>query len=214
MPRNSRDELTKVNENILFTLLIRLLPRFLSRVSRGLCEARINKILSRVARVNWNIQEYARSWQKFQRVFTLGFFTPPFFTFTDSRKRCPSKLIDDDSNEPIKSLETTCSSSLPFVCAVKETNATDQVDPNCSDYVDSDFCFMHKDIFCNSASQLAALCSKTCGVCDVMSHCASMTQLWSHDVCSALATEGKNIMFNFFATIEPTAVTFATEKNS
>ena len=43
------------------TLLIRLLPRFLLRISTGLCEARLNKILSRLSRVNENIQENARS---------------------------------------------------------------------------------------------------------------------------------------------------------
>ena len=48
--------------------MIRLLPRFLSIISRVLCQARINKILSRVSRGNGNLRENPRSWQEFQDI--------------------------------------------------------------------------------------------------------------------------------------------------
>ena len=55
---------------IILILLIRLLLRFLSRLSRrGLWEASISHILSRFSRVNGNMYEYARSWQK---IFCTG----------------------------------------------------------------------------------------------------------------------------------------------
>ena len=51
---------------IFLTLLIRLLPRFLSRISRVLCQTRMNKILSRVSRGNGNLRENPRSCQELQ----------------------------------------------------------------------------------------------------------------------------------------------------
>ena len=67
------------------------LPRFLSRISRVLCQGRINKILSRVSRGIGNLRENPRSWQEFQDIL--------HWEYSYTKKRSQQFAISFTANE-------------------------------------------------------------------------------------------------------------------
>ena len=100
-------------------------------------------------------------------------------------KKCPAKLVKDETELELESSLAACSESLPFACAIKK-----KWEENCEDNIFSDICQVYEDVFCNSTGQLAVLCPKTCGICGLMKTCGNKRQLWDNDVCASLALDG------------------------
>ncbi|XP_063717580.1 uncharacterized protein LOC134844698 isoform X2 [Symsagittifera roscoffensis] len=80
--------------------------------------------------------------------------------------------------------ETNCNDTNSFICAIKRHPA------KCTDFINSQFCQLHSNYFCETTGQLATLCPHTCGLCELIHSCDGKIDLKSDEFCHDLAGQG------------------------